>query len=44
MLEQVILQVKHPELEKYIAYYYFLTTNSDDFESKYYASRIPIQF
>ena len=37
MLEPVILKVKHPVLEKYVAYYYFLTTESDDFEAKYYA-------
>lgn len=37
MLEPVIVKVKHAVLEKYIAYYYFLTTESDDFEAKYYA-------
>lgn len=35
--EPVPFTPKHPTLQKHISYYYFLRTDSDDFETKYYA-------
>lgn len=37
MLDPTVFKIQHPLLGKHIAYYYLLTTDSDDFESRYYA-------